>query len=411
MKRRIFIAFCVLVLLLGVAPQAGAVDIKVYQLALNERFMDSELTTTNMPVSVNGTIYIPYTAFDRSITGVDLGVFYGQEKTDDTYRLTLYSRSGIYLTFDLLEQTCYLTREGQKEAQSMRAIIRYDKVYVPASSVCRVFGLQYTYTATRTAGDLIRIKSSSSALSDAAFLDAAATYMQNRYDEYIKSLTPVPTLAPVPTAAPTSNGNPGGSVVTTPPAVSQAPQQEPETDGGTEKALILAFYCQDGQGLDQILEILGREQIYALFLFPADRVEEQRAAVRKVLGDGHAVGLTVSGSQGADLLAELEAGNGALSRYAWYRSHVALAEEADQDAGAALKEAGWSLWTGDVDGRPRANGTLATHTILNQIEWREGQVTLTLDDSAATAQGLSALLQRLSEDGCTFLSAMETQMG
>ena len=209
MKRRLLTMAVILVLLLGLSPRADAVDIKVYQLALNERFMDNELTPTNMPVNVNGTIYIPYTAFDRTITGVDLGVFYGQEKSDDTYRLTLYSRSGTYLTFDLLEQSCFLTKDGQKEAQSMRAIIRYEKVYVPASSVCRVFGLQYTYTATRTAGDLIRIRSSSSALSDAAFLDAAATYMQDRYDNYIQSLTPTPTPAPVPTVGPLPGGTSG----------------------------------------------------------------------------------------------------------------------------------------------------------------------------------------------------------
>ena len=74
MKRRLLTMAVILVLLLGLSPRADAVDIKVYQLALNERFMDNELTPTNMPVNVNGTIYIPYTAFDRTITGVDLGV-------------------------------------------------------------------------------------------------------------------------------------------------------------------------------------------------------------------------------------------------------------------------------------------------------------------------------------------------
>ena len=39
----------ILVLLLGLSPRADAVDIKVYQLALNERFMDNELTPPICP--------------------------------------------------------------------------------------------------------------------------------------------------------------------------------------------------------------------------------------------------------------------------------------------------------------------------------------------------------------------------
>lgn len=399
MKRRLLTMAVILVLLLGLSPRADAVDIKVYQLALNERFMDNELTPTNMPVNVNGTIYIPYTAFDRTITGVDLGVFYGQEKSDDTYRLTLYSRSGTYLTFDLLEQSCFLTKDGQKEAQSMRAIIRYEKVYVPASSVCRVFGLQYTYTATRTAGDLIRIRSSSSALSDAAFLDAAATYMQDRYDNYIQSLTPTPTPAPVPTVGPL----PGG-VTTAPPVVSQTPEDPEPQEPGEGPDVVLAFRCEDTAGLDTILNTLAARRLYALFLFPADELEENRAAVRSVLGDGHSVGLIAGDTE--NLLETLEEGNRVLRQTAWYRSHIALAEGGEEDT---LTAQGWTLWSESVDGRP-SRGTLPTRTILRQMESRSGRVYLTLDGSAATAQGLSNLLDGLSEAQCTILPATENQL-
>lgn len=400
MKRRLFTIAVILVLLLGLSPGANAVDIKVYQLALNERFMENELTPTNMPVNVNGTIYIPYTAFDRTITGVDLGVFYGQEKSDDTYRLTLYSRSGTYLTFDLLEQSCFLTQDGQKEAQSMRAIIRYEKVYIPASSVCRVFGLQYTYTATRTAGDLIRIRSSSSVLSDAAFLDAAATYMQDRYDNYIQSLTPTPTTAPVPTVVPIP-----GVVVTAPPMVSQTPEDpEPEQEAGEGPDVVLAFRCEDTTGLDTILNTLAARRLYALFLFPADELEEDRAAVRSVLGDGHSVGLIVEDTEG--LLETLEEGNRVLSQTAWYCSHIVLAEGGERDT---LSAQGWTLWSETVDGRT-SSGSLPTRTILRQVESRSGRVYLTLDGSTATAQGLSDLLDGLEEAECTILPATENQL-
>ena len=406
MKKILLAVFC-LALLLTMAPGASAVELKVYQLALNDRFMDNELTVTNMPVNVNGSIYIPYTAFDRNVTGVDLGVFYGQEKSDTAYRLTLYSRSGTYLTFDLLEQTCFLTQDGQREAQSIRAVIRYDKVYVPASAVCRIFDLQYVYTPTRTAGDLIRIKSNSAVLSDAAFLDAAASALQSRYDNYIQSLTPTPTTAPVPTAKPTPTGGSSGGdnvIVTTPPVIDEG-GSETETPSEVREVL-LTFRCEGGGGLDGILGVLAARNLTALFLFPAEELEANSEQIRAALGQGHSVGLMTGADGAAEALAE---GNAVLERIAWYRTHIALVEGADQEERGALYEDGWSLWLETVNGVP-AGSSLGVSTILNRIDRSSGVVRLTLDDSAATADGLSNLLQRLAGESCTFPPVLETRL-
>ena len=48
-----------------------------------------------LPVAVNGVIYVPYSLFDKSATGVDLGVYYGLAP-DRGPILSLYSLSGRF---------------------------------------------------------------------------------------------------------------------------------------------------------------------------------------------------------------------------------------------------------------------------------------------------------------------------
>ena len=59
-----------------------------------------DLPLSAMPAWINGDIYVPYTAFDWTVTGVNLGVSYGQERTETEYKFTLYSLNGM-LVFDL----------------------------------------------------------------------------------------------------------------------------------------------------------------------------------------------------------------------------------------------------------------------------------------------------------------------
>ena len=97
MKKRPAAFFCALALLLAlVLPALGVNDLPtVYLLATNDKFCD--LPGDVRPVAVDGTVYIPYSIFDKDITGVDLGVYYGIDQAGDTI-LNLYSLNGM-LTF------------------------------------------------------------------------------------------------------------------------------------------------------------------------------------------------------------------------------------------------------------------------------------------------------------------------
>ena len=158
------------------------------------------LTTANMPVAVGGTIYVPYTVFDKNKnnTGVDLGISCLEYKDAESHALTMFSLKGT-LIFDINAQTCL----ANDEYVEMRAIVRNGKTFVPANGVCQFFGLQYSYRPTETAGTLIRIKNSYATLSDERLLNSSESYRQDRYDRYIQSLNAVPTATPTPTPAAT----------------------------------------------------------------------------------------------------------------------------------------------------------------------------------------------------------------
>ncbi len=370
----------VLVLLLSILPLTGASTPTVYQLALNDKFVDEDgLVASNMPVAVGGTIYVPYSTFDRYATGVDLDISYTDSRENGSYILILYSLNGS-LSFNVDEQTCV---DQNGAVQNMQAIIRNGKVYVPAYSVCRFFGLEYSYIPTQSAGVLIRIKNRDAVLSDVTFQQSAASFMQNRYNRYLQSLTastpaPTPTPRPTPTPAPTTSGG------------TEEPEETPEeTDGPTVR---LAFACTTGEALDRVLDTLESRGAQALLLFRPEDLESRGADVLRALGEGHTVGLLVDGSSLEGARQALTEGNEALRRLCWTRTYIACLEDAGSGVASALAEEGWRLWSGNVDGR----GSSAER-ILARAQSR-GNARVTLDDSGDTAGLLSRFLTRLDQE-------------
>ena len=141
MKSRRFPALlCLLALLWALAvPVLGSSgNTTVYLLAANDKFCD--LPGGVLPIAVNGTVYIPYSTFDRTLTGVDLGVYYGITPERGTI-LTLYSLGGM-LTFTMSANRC---EDNLGNIMSFHAVTRNGIPYVPAAAVCSFFGLQYSF--------------------------------------------------------------------------------------------------------------------------------------------------------------------------------------------------------------------------------------------------------------------------
>lgn len=377
MRRKWFCALLALVLVAAALPLAAASGTPaVYHLALNDKFVDEDgLVAANMPVAVNGTVYVPYTTFDRYSTGVELGVSYTDSQSEEGYVLTLYNLNGS-LSFNVDQQTC-LNQAGEPE--DMRAIIRNGKVYVPASSVCQFFRLQYSYIPTRTAGVLIRIKSSSAVLNDVVFQQTSASFMQNRYNQFIQSLNAAATPSPTPTARPAA---------TPAPSATQAPE---ETDGPTVR---LAFRCTTGEGTDRILDTLESWGAKALFLFRPEDLEAREEQLLRALGEGHTVGLLVEGGSLEEARQALAQGNETLRRLSWTRTWMACVDDPAAGVTSALREEGWKLWSGNVDGRGES-----VEWIMTRAQ-RRGSARVTLDDSGTSAGSLGPLLARVrAENG------------
>ena len=382
-------ALCAAALLLSLllAGTAKADEITIYLMAENDQMLDLPLSA--MPAWINGDIYVPYTAFDWTVTGVNLGVSYGQERTETEYKFTLYSLNGM-LVFDLNAGTC--TDGFSGEAKDMRAALRNGRVFVPLAGVCSFFGLNYTYTPTNY-GTLIRITNGQERLDTQQFVTSASGLsMPTRYYKYLQELNQ--GTQPTPSPSPTPSG--GGT-------------DEPEQEDGLP--VYLSFQCTGGGALDNILDTLEARGIRALFLFTPDALAAAEGQLRRLVGSGHAVGLSVPGQSLDGARAALEEGASLLERLVRVRPHTVYLEGAASGVADALEREGWACWSANVDGRPdgRSQSTQA-NALLRTLEGRRSAARMLLDDSGESAGILSRLLPRMPRDAYWFQLALDTRI-
>lgn len=388
MKKRQWLAavlLSALVLALGAPGLARAETVTVYHTAVNEQMLP--LSADTMPVQVGGMIYVPYTVFDRNVTGVNLGVYYGQDRKDGNYIVTLYTINKL-LVFDLNGGTC---EDGSGVPQTMRAIIRNGRAYVPISRVCQFFSdtLTYSYNPTDY-GILIRICNRSAALSDARFLDAASSMMMSRYTSYIQSIT-TPSPPASPSATPTPTPTP--------------------TRPGTNPRVYLAVRCVAGGSLDQILDIMDFWSVRGLFLFQVDDLEQYAAQIRRIVGTGHALGLITDAADPETALAQLARGNELLSHIAHVRAHTVLADSGDGALRARLEQEGWSIWQENVDGASQGWGQYGlARSVLQAIENRRTYARVTMEDDEVGADALAQVLSELRRERYDVRLAVETAL-
>ena len=376
-----------LLLSLLLAGTAKADEITIYLMAENDQMLDLPLSA--MPAWINGDIYVPYTAFDWTVTGVNLGVSYGQERTETEYKFTLYSLNGM-LVFDLNAGTC--TDGFSGEAKDMRAALRNGRVFVPLAGVCSFFGLNYTYTPTNY-GTLIRITNGQERLDTQQFVTSASGLsMPTRYYKYLQELNQGTQPTPSPSHTPSGGGT-----------------DEPEQEDGLP--VYLSFQCTGGGALDNILDTLEARGIRALFLFTPDALAAAEGQLRRLVGSGHAVGLSVPGQSLDGARAALEEGAGLLEQLVRVRPHTVYLEGAASGVADALEREGWACWSANVDGRPdgRSQSTQA-NALLRTLEGRRSAARMLLDDSGESAGILSRLLPRMPRDAYWFQLALDTRI-
>jgi len=273
---------CTLLFLLSPLPGRASAAGACFT-AANDQLMD--LTADTMPFYSNGVLYVSSRLFE----GGELGLSYGRNTSLGL--ATLYMQgSNMDLRFDLAGQTAY---DKQYNVYNGYAIEKGGDIFFPLDLVCRYFGLSWSYNETDTI-PLIRVKSDSVILSDARFINAAATLMQSRYDEFQRAQSSRP-------AAPSTPGSPDSPSV---PEIVTPP--EPSVQAAEGQRIFLIF---DGQDARDILPALGDAQ--ATFLLTVDDLADGDL-VRSLVAQGYAVALRMQAESPEEAAAELTAGRDAL---------------------------------------------------------------------------------------------------
>ena len=373
-----------LVTLLNTAQAAG----NIYLTAVNENLL--ELTSDTMPTWSNGVLYVPYTVFDGSYTGINLGISSSYSRDEGT--VTLYTLQQM-VVFDLNRGTCY--NPLTEQTLSGRAILRNGRPYVPVASVCSFFGLSYSVIDIDE-GYIVRIKGSGVVLSDYSFVDSAQNSIRNRIRDYNQANQSQPTPGVLP---PTYNPEEPDTEIT-------VPDDPVDTD---VIPTYLAFSCEDSQGLSEILDTLDSRNQRAIFFFDAQGLEREDDLIFRILGSGYSIGLIAQGGSTSATNRLLEEANQTLSQVAYTRTSVVLVPENQREE---LEAEGWICWNETASAVPTQGVGTNTYAnqVLKRISGNHARVYLTLDASSETARVLPTLLRRLSEEGYGVSVPLETRL-
>lgn len=315
-------ALCAALLLALSIPASGATP-RVNLMAVNETVL-VEVTPENMPRSVGGVLYVPYTMLSRQYTGINLGVNAMYSATRRTLVVTDRGQRGI--VFDLRSNTA---QDMDGNPVAARAMVRNATVFVPIDYLCSYFGT-IACTRTRTPhGTLIRVTSDSVILSEQDFVSAADSQLASSLRHYLKN---------------------GGTLGDDPP-----PSGGPDVSAAPEGAPVyLALRC--GALADDCARLVEGRGQRALFLFTPEELARECGLVRRVVGAGHTAGLTLEGDDLESCLAEARRGRELLAAAARYNALVVSAPNLDEAERQALEGEGFVVWAATAHGEDYSSG-------------------------------------------------------
>lgn len=363
-KKGLLAAVLLAALALGMTGPAfgSGTGAEVNLMAVNETVL-LELTTENMPRTVGGVLYVPYTMLSNLSTGIDLGLSSLYSATRRMVVVTNRGQRGII--FDLQTNTA---EDLDGNPVPARAMVRNNTVFVPIDWLCQYFG---TISCSRTPtpyGTLVRVTNANVILSDQSFVDAADSLLASSLSHYLESVGSA-NDDPIPS---------GGAQTSDPPS-------------GAE--LYLAFRCGD-EGEECVRLVEGRE-LRSLFLFTPEQLKERDGLVRRLVGAGHTVGLLLTGESTEDCLAQGAEGAALLAAIARYPALVVSAPNLDEPGREELAEAGCALWDADVSGEDYSSGSALVRGLspqrMNYVE---------LDCGSGGAAFLREVLNTMDEEEC-----------
>lgn len=356
------LALCALVLagILTLSASASAGNVNL--MAVNERVL-LDLTADNMPRSVGGVLYVPYTMLSYQATGIDLGV---NAMYSTTKRTVLVTDGQIGVVFDTRANTAQDLSGG---ALSVQAMVRNGTVFVPIDWLCEYFGtISCTRTSTRY-GTLVRLTNASAILSDRSFISAADSLLADSLRRYLESGGVGEGDNPVPS---------GSGSASEPPS-------------GGELYLTLSW-GDEGEECARLAEGRG---LRVLFLFTPEQLREQDDLVRRLAGAGHTIGLVLEGEKPEDCLVQAEEGRGLLAAVARCPALVAGAPGLNGEGREALTQAGFAVWRPTLRGEDYSTGgAMARELDPQQVNYVE------IGCGSGGARFLRGALDAMEEENC-----------
>ena len=383
MKKRLLTLACTLALVLSlmIVPASAS---ETFFLGINDTLPVGSTQIT--PIQYNGWVYVPMGVFNSRVTGVNLGVYCGL--TDNDQSLVFYNLSGRTLTFDLVNGTA--TSDAGTSPVPSTTVRRNGTYYAPAYAICQYFGLSYNFHSTEY-GPLLRIKDGNAVLSESLFLSSTASLMRNRS-----------SAANNNTSNSTNPSNPGTTVQPQQPVVPEEPVIPEREEPVPSFSLYLGVRAPSGADLTGTLNALAKVNATAVVFFPANTLAENTAQLRQAVARGHKVGLIPQGETAQDQLNSVAEGSRLLARI--LRQETWFVLSSDQ----AFTQAGYLCWS---PGLVLSGNTKAATLYDNVVDYGSGRNSAgrVLLEGGGTSVNISAVLNRLSEDGDAFRAPRETR--
>lgn len=362
MKKRLLAGALALLLLfcLSPVPQAAAAS-DVCFIATDEEL----LKLTSQAYFRRSGLYVPYTVFKK------FGVYPAYSPYFST--VTLYTASK-QIVFDLADGNSY---DGTGQYYSASATTIGGQIYVPVDFVCTQFGLSWSYIEGTGYGDVCRIKDGNVILDDAAFLSAASELMQRRYEEYqtASQTTATPEATPTPTVS----------------AVPEGP---------------MVYLTFQGMPSDALLDTLKAKSAVGGFFVTADEVRAAPDTVRRIVGEGHAIGV-LCGADPAGDYADTEA-----LIFEAARVHTILIAAASPDLDdtcrSAAEENGLVFWDYDIDGVRGGAGVPYAAYVTSFLPYYSTRADIRIQCGDASDGSIAAILSYIGDSGGHLMPLRET---
>lgn len=345
------------------------------------------LADHTMPFWTGGYLYIPSTIFTGAgREALDVSQVLNNAKN----RLVLYS-SGRSLTFDL---TANFASDDDGNTYYPGAVRRSGTVFVPAYVVTRYFDLTYSVIEVER-GSLVWLRPQSYTLSDKLYADAAQYSMESVYAAYLRAKedalqpeTPSPVLPSGPTA----------SDPYIPPAVTPAPQPDPEDPEELTLAGRRVNLCIEANAsTEALLDVLEARGVQATFFAPAEFLAQEENLLRRMAASGQHIGILADGKDPEYSVPEqLAAGNRSLYFATCGMTRLVYVQNASAQNLLETEAEGCRNLTPHFsrDGLQTAS---AAGQLLRRAAARSGDSTVWL--SGLTASGLRSFLDAVEEAG------------